>query len=260
MLNRNKALTNFIVGYVTSLLMVILFVVLGSTHNSWIGNNTGTNTSTLSGIAFGISFFVVLIAYVGLTLAFSTPENFKKAPLAIFLSALLMSLAIAFSVFVFDYTINEANLKLISEIIMIILFSISIVGLLWFMQEFNTKFTMSSISSNRADEWEYTNFLDLSFNKIGVEHKNGHTELTYKGNVTLITFIPEDVIERKIFLSGDMKTKAISDLESKIQGDQKAALVFLSNTLPHVDGSVDKVAVIKNSDIFSFVKGRSDEK
>ncbi len=259
MLSRNKALTNFIVGYITSILMVILFLALTETTNGFIGNTSGTSTSAAAGVAFGISFVVVLLTYATTTLIFSTPENLKKAPLAIFLATLMMSLAIAFSVGVVDYTLSSA-MGLATKIVLIILFSLSIIGLMWFIQEFNTKFVMSPISENRADEWEYNHFLELSFNKISVEHKDGYTELKYKGRRSVITFIPEEVIERKIFLSGDMKTKMISDLESKVSEGEKAAIVFLSNTLPIIDGESDKVVIIKNEDLFRFVKGKYDGK
>ncbi len=259
MLNRNKALTNFIVGYITSILMVVLFLLLAETTNGFIGNTSGTSTSAVAGIAFGISFFVIFGAYAVTTLIFSTPENFKKAPLVLFLTTLMMSLAVAFSVGVIDYTQSSA-IGTVTKIILIIMFSLSIMGLMWFVQEFNTKFAMSSISANRADEWEYNHFLELSFNKISVEHKDGYTELKYKNKTSIITFISEEVIERKIFLSGDMKTKAVADLEVLAQGDTKAAIVFLSNNLPLIEGESNKVSIIKNNDLFRFVKGKEDGK
>ncbi len=255
MLNKNKALTNFMVGYITSILMVILFVVLAETTNDWIGNGTGHGTSSVSGWAFFISFLVILGAYSVTTLIFSTAENFKKAPLALFLTTLMMSLTVAFSVAVIDYTLN-GTIKTVTSIILVVIFSISIVALMWFVQEFNTKFTMGSISLNRADEWEYSHFIELTFNKISVEHKDGYTELKYKNKISIITFIPEDVIERKVFLSGDMKTQAVANLESIVQEGQRAAIVFLSNTLPIIDGENDKVSIIRNNELFRFVKGK----
>ncbi len=252
MLNKNKALTNFISGYVMSIAMIVLFITLGQTNNNWIGNGQGIDTSTLSGITFGISFVVLLCTYTLVTLMFSTAETAKKTPLPLFLVSLAMSLTDAFAVGVLDTTPKWVDGAF--DYILLTLFVIAIFALVWFIQEFNTKFTMATIALNRADEWEFANFLNLSFNRIGVEHKSNFTILTYKGKNTIVSFIPEDVIERKSFLSGELKDKVVTDIESQLKEDEKGLIVYLSNNLPLVEGVNERVSVIPHSDLFATIK------
>ncbi len=252
MLNKNKALTNFILGYITTVLLVITFVTLANL-DTFMGDVSGTGTPQVAGISFGISFLVIGFVYTMSTLIFSTSEKFKKAPIALLLTSLAMSLLIAFSVAVFDLTINSAQ-TLVWIVVQMIIFSICILALIFFIQEFNTKFVMSSIAANRADEWEYVNFIKLSINRISINHKEDHTLLIYKGMEFPIVFVSEEIIERKVFLSGDMKTKSVSDLELLTSEKQKAAIVYLSNTLPYIEGENKKVSVIKNEELTKFVK------
>ncbi len=257
MLNKNKALTNFIIGYITSILLVVLFVML-SQFDTFMGDVSGTSTSAASGITFACSFIVMALVYSLLLVLFSTPDKMKKSPIALLLTTLATSLTIAFSFAVIDLTIARVD-GIVKMIILLVLFSSSILTLLFFIQEFNTKFSMSVISNNRADEWEYTNFLKLSFNKITVNHKEDHTVLRYKGKDILVIFVSEEVIERKYFLSGDMKTKTIVDLERLSTNGQRCAVVFLSNKLPIIEGENNIVSVITNDELVKFMKeGRNE--
>ncbi len=259
MLNKNKALTNFIIGYITAVLLVVLFVTLGQTDNQLMGDVSGTTTSVGAGITFGISILCLLLVYSVTAIIFSSQEKIKKAPISILLTSLAMSLTIAFSFSVLDITLNTSYGTFIKKLFFVVVFSGSILTLLWFIQEFNTKLTMSTISNNRADEWEYSNFIKLSFNRITVKHNKDHTVLTYKGKETIVFFVSEEIIERKFLLSGDMKTKIVSDLENLATNEQKVAIVFLSNRLPIIEGESDKVSIIKNDSLIKFLKEAHNE-
>lgn len=252
MLNKNKALINFISGYITILFLIIIFTILAQTKNDWIGRETGTSVNVLSAISFGISFVVLLFSTTTTTLIFSNSTKAKKVPMVIFLSTLSSSLFIAFSVAVFNLLLSGA-INIILLVIMMILISLSILFLIMLIQEFNTKFVMSAISLNRADEWEYNNFMKLLLNKIFVKHESDHTILSVKKNKFKIIFISEEIIERKISLSGDVKSQIVINLEEKIKENEKGAIVYLSNKLPIIEGENDKINVIRNNDLFEFI-------
>ncbi len=256
MLNRNKALINFIGILITSYICIIVFLILGLTVNDFIGISTGTSVAQLAGIAFGISFIVMLISNTAFTLPFANEETVKKSPLAILITALLMSVAVAFSVGVIASLADgvhgvQGN---VLEIIVLIVFIPSVMILAALLQESNTKFLMVSIASNRADEWEYTNFWELSRNKISVTHGDSLSTFKHKGKTTIVSFFSEENVERKIYISGDSKTITVKQIEESLDEGQKGAIVYLSNTLPTVVGKNDKVEVIKQKDLFKFVK------
>ncbi len=255
MLNRNKALTNFITGILTSFLLVIVFVVLGNTNVGWIGDETGTSSIELAGIAFGISIIAMLVAYLSTTLPFTNPDGAKRSALAQVLSSLTMAAIIAFSVFLIDYEVTNQPVGIIFQIIIYGSLLVLLSGLIWFVQEMNTKFLMSSIAKSRADEWEFSNFWRLVMDNISVEHRNTFSVLTHKNKPFIIKFISEDVIERKVFLSGDHKSKLVFDLEeTSAKENAKAFVVYISNTLPIVEGNSEYVSVIKNSELFDKIK------
>ncbi len=260
MLNRNKALTNYISGCVASVLVIVLFITLAWTDSSWVGKTSGTDSVALAAKTFSIALLVIFVTYAITTLIFADSKTARKSPLALILSTLMMSLIVAFGTGIIDYTYNQLASSIVWQIILLIVFSISFLLLIAVVQEFNTKFTMAAISQNRADEWEYTNFLQLSLNRISVEHKNNHTILKCKSKVTKVTFVSEEVIERKLILSGDTKSQIVFDIEQSLVGEEKGAIVYLSNTLPTVEGVNDRVAVIKQNDLFKIVKVDKKEK
>ncbi len=256
MLNRNKALINFIGILVMSYICITTFLILGLTENDWIGISTGTGIPELSGIAFGISFVALLITNTAFTIPFATEETVKKSPLAILISALLMSVAVAFSVAVVSSLaegINRVQGNVV-EILILIIFIPSIMILLALLQESNTKFLMVSIAANRADEWEYTNFYELSRNKISVKHGEKFSTFKHKTKTSIVSFYSEENVERKVFLSGDSKTITVKEIEDALQENEKGAIVYLSNQLPTIIGENELVSVIKQKDLFKFVK------
>ncbi len=256
MLNRNKALINFIVGIVSAIVMIVVFLTLANTTNgSFFDNTSGVKSSALSGIVFGISIIVFAIIYTTTSLPYADVDGVKRSVLPLILTILFISAGIAFSVLIWDYELNNQPISIFWSILIYGSITLAFPILIYFIQEFNTKFIFSSISKNRADEWEYNNFLNLTFNNIHVKHNDAYSELTYKGRTTLIKFISENIIERKIFLSGDTKSKEVIELESKLNNEQKGFVVYLSNTLPQINGSSTNIEVITNNDLFKKIKG-----
>lgn len=259
MLNKNKALTNFITGILLSIISIVVFVVLAHTDNSWIGNSTGTKPAVVASWGFGISFVVLLLGYSLFTLIFLEDPNITRVMTAVALSALMMSLIVAFSIAVFDIYL-DTGLNIWLFVIVLILILILDLGLVYFIQEYITKFTMAAAAKNRADEWEYSNFLFLVSKGISVEHKNNFTILKNKKLTLKVSFVSEEVIERKLFLDGDTKSKIVSDLENSLSENETGAIVFLSNDLPNTEGVNERITVIKQEKLFSLFKKQKEAK
>ncbi len=253
MSNKTKAFINFIIGLTISLLMVVIFVYLGKSKNNWLGVGTGTSYAALAGWSFLISFGAISLTYILSTVFYANSTTLGKLILPIFISILAMSLSISFSVFVFDYVIKITN-KIIIEIFVILSLLITIPTLLLFVQEFNTRFMMTSISENRAQEWEYSNFMGLFIWNISVEHDKNVSYLFYKDKRTVVKFIPENIIERKFVLSGEGRESSVIDIENNLRENEKGAIVYLSNILPKIFGENERVSVIQNYKTIKFVR------
>ncbi len=261
MLNKNKALTNYIISLIFAYVLVVTFSILGLTENNFIGWGSGTSLGQVAGITFGISLILFLIIVTISTLPFANSETVKNSPLAIIMSALFMSALITFSVAILNLIgeniwhqniADEKSPSVVLNWIMLIIFTPSIMLLMAFAQESTTKLAMISISENRAVEWEYSNFLKLSINRISVEHKENYTLFKHKTKTTYVAFVADGTIERRLEVSGATKSQMVANLE-KVSNGNPASVVYLSNELPSLIGENEMISVIKGSEIFKFV-------
>lgn len=262
MSKRNIALLNYIVGVATTFILVVTFVTLGNTDSiSWLDKTSGTSSIALSGIAFVFSFVLMVIVYSIVTIPFANVDGIKRVWLPMILVSLFIGAIIAFEVLVLDYEISNMSDSIIFFILLMISIVVLFILLILFVQELNTKFLLMAIAINRADEWEYSNFVNIIFNKISIKHDNGYTELKHKDKLFIVKFIPENIIERKIFLSGDTKSKEVIELESVLETKgNKGMVVYLSNRLPIIEGTSDKITITTNNELFKLVKEVTNEK
>ncbi len=257
MLNKYKALTNYIAVTITTLLIVIVFTTLGNTK-IWpaIGSASGTSTVALAGITFGFAILIIGLANALSSVLFADKSRATKTLLPLLITTLAMSALSAFITALFDKQLNGGFfVNIIINIIMWLILLITTPLLVIMIQDYNTKFIMSTVSENMAVEWEMNNFAWLFLGKVGVEHLPTHSILTYKDKKVAVKFVPQNVIERKIFLNGDLKNKEVMDLESRLEKDVLiGAIVFLSNTLPVIEGANTNIKVIRNNDLYNLLK------
>ncbi len=254
MSNANKALTNYIVGLVMTIFIIVLFLVLGNTNVQGIGNESGTGSSALAGIAFIASIILMLISYSLSTLIFTDVEKAKGSIITILISTLMISSLIAFEVFIFDYYITNPSSTLLLNFIIYSSLTILLTSLNILAQTYLTRFLMSTIALNRADEWEYNNFLELSLNRINIKHLERHSEIKYKGKLYLVKFIIGN--NQKVFnLSGERKDAEVIEMEKlSLDKNTKSFIVIISGSMPKVEGSLNEVKIVKDKDLVKEIK------
>lgn len=262
MLNKNKALTNYICGILTSLLVVSLMLILDTTDNGgFISSTSGTSIIELAGWGFLFSFISLFIVYTITIIIFADKSILSKIWLPILISSLAMAAISSMSVAIIDWQVEWASS---SSVVLIILFTLLLclacAALIVFAQEQVTKFLLSSTAMNRADEWEYTNFVNLMINKVSITHKENYSILKSKGKKFIVKFMSDEGIQRKLFLDGDTKDKDVSDFEAVIaENGGKGYMVFLSNELPAIVGVSSSIKVLTSNDLFKVIKGRKDD-
>lgn len=257
--NKNKALTNYIVGITMIVITIIVSCAL------FINDSVGSIGSDFSqpaaaGITFGSSLIIMLITYLVVTLVFADKDKLINLLLPILLSIIAAAAVITlvessyYGIFMGTTSLGFSD-KLWIKIILTILLTPSFIMLILLLQIYITKILLTPVASDRAAEWEIDNFILLIKNKLKVEHKDNYSIFTKGEDKYAVKFISDDRIERKIIIEGETKDLIVKEFEKNIEGCKDSALVYLSNEIPGIIGKSDRIKVIRNSDLDKFFKG-----
>lgn len=256
MTNKNRAIIHFTVGIITALIISVTFLILIMFD---IGLKNITSPWEFFGVAFGVSIFVFLVIYGLLTISLCQGSK----PIRMLLPWVLTTFVISIFIGLFTCGIDWANIdfsstnttsKLLLNSLFFIMIIFSSLIILIISQAFNTKFLLISTSNGRADQWEISNFLQMFINRANIKHENSHSILYSKNKKMVIKFIPEEELERKLVLSGDIISRDVSEIKKNLKKGEKGAIVYLSNKLPEIQGTDQDILVIKNENLFKEFK------
>lgn len=251
---KNRSLIHFTIGSILSIMMIILFSTLFSINGVGTFGSNFTRIES-SGMTFGISLFLILIIYsITTILNLHDTKKIKNLIFSLLITSLMMASIITIGELGYYMMFGEQVTRVILVMIMAFFFGILLIFIVIIAQVFNTKFLLISISNSRADEWEYSNFIELFFLKATIKHKENFSYLNSRKVTLVIKFIIEDEKNEKIFLSGDTTSLIIKDLESKINNNEKGAIVYLSNELPQFEGEHKNIKLIKDSELFKYFR------